>query len=72
VDYALRRRFAFIDIKPAFSHSGFNDLLRSNNVSPSLISKIKERLEDLNIVISGDDNLRKWFSVGHSYFCNAV
>jgi len=72
VDYALRRRFVFIDIKPAFNQPGFEELLKSNRVSSSLISKIKNRMEDLNNVIAGDDNLRKWFSVGHSYFCSPI
>jgi 5-methylcytosine-specific restriction protein B len=70
VDYALRRRFVFIDMKPAFSHIGFTELLMSYNVSDSLIAKIRSRMEDLNAIISGDDNLGKWFSVGHSYFCS--
>jgi 5-methylcytosine-specific restriction protein B len=70
VDYALRRRFVFIDMRPAFSHKGFAELLKSNNVSDSVITKIRSRMEDLNAIISGDDNLGKWFSVGHSYFCS--
>jgi len=72
VDYALRRRFVFIDIKPAFNHFGFEELMKSNKVPSALVSKIKSRMEDLNNIISGDDNLRKWFSVGHSYFCSPV
>lgn len=69
VDYALRRRFVFIDIKPAFSNKGFEVLLRSNNVSDTIIAKIRSRMEDLNAIISADNNLGKWFSIGHSYFC---
>lgn len=72
VDYALRRRFVFLDIKPAFNQHGFDELLKSNKVPVSLISKIKVRMEDLNNVIAEDDNLKKWFSVGHSYFCSPV
>jgi 5-methylcytosine-specific restriction protein B len=68
VDYALRRRFVFVDVKPAFSHPGFEELLKANKVSDSLIKMIQERMEDLNNTIAGDDNLRKWFTVGHSYF----
>lgn len=70
VDYALRRRFVFIDLKPAFKHPGFDKLLKSNHVLPSVIEKIKIRMDELNTVISGDDNLGKWFSIGHSYFCS--
>ena len=33
---------------------------------------IRERMEDLNNTIAEDDNLRKWFTVGHSYFCTPV
>jgi len=70
VDYALRRRFVFINVKPAFSNKGFEELLRSNNVSDTIIAKIRSRMEDLNASISADNNLGKWFSVGHSYFCS--
>ena len=72
VDYALRRRFAFINIKPAFTQPEFEKLLTANGVSPTLISKIVNRMEELNKVISGDDNLRKYYSVGHSHFCHPV
>jgi 5-methylcytosine-specific restriction protein B len=72
VDYALRRRFVFVDVKPAFSHSGFEELLKTNEVPGLLIKKIRERMEDLNNAIAGDDNLRKWFTIGHSYFCTPV
>ncbi|MDO9580355.1 MAG: hypothetical protein Q7J06_07275 [Bacteroidales bacterium] len=44
VDYALRRRFVFIDVKPAFSNMGFEKLLRSHNVSDTIISKIRSRM----------------------------
>jgi 5-methylcytosine-specific restriction enzyme B len=72
VDYALRRRFVFVDVKPAFNHSGFEELLKKNNVPKLLIEKIRDRMEVLNSTIAGDDNLRKWFTVGHSYFCTPV
>lgn len=72
VDYALRRRFVFVDVKPAFSHPGFGELLKTNKVPDALIKMIKDRMEDLNDTIAGDDNLRKWFTVGHSYFCTPV
>lgn len=72
VDYALRRRFAFVDIKPAFNHPAFEESLASNGVASTLISKIVNRMEELNKVIAGDDNLRKYYSVGHSHFCHPV
>lgn len=69
VDYALRRRFAFIELEPAFSHPGFQKHLNDQKVSNKLIGLIVERLATLNAVISKDKNLGKGFKIGHSYFC---
>ncbi len=69
VDYALRRRFAFVDIMPRFNGK-FRDYLKKNSVSPELIEQITERMEALNQQITGDDHLRKYFTIGHSYFCS--
>ena len=70
VDYALRRRFIFIDINPSFHDSRFASLLSNNGVNDSLIHRIISRFDDLNATISGDDNLGRWFAIGHSYFCS--
>jgi 5-methylcytosine-specific restriction protein B len=69
VDYALRRRFAFIELDPAFRHTGFQQHLRDKKVSKELIGLITERLDALNEVILKDKNLGKGFKIGHSYFC---
>lgn len=69
VDYALRRRFVFVDINPAFHDPRFASLLMENGINNNLITKIISRLDDLNQTISGDNNLGRWFSIGHSYFC---
>lgn len=67
IDYALRRRFAFIEMEPGFKTDGFNaykdDL--GNRPFNALISCI----EELNRCISNDDSLRKDYCIGHSYFC---
>ncbi len=70
VDYALRRRFNFIDINPSFNDPRFAKLLSINGVDDDLINRIISRFNDLNAVISEDDNLGRWFSIGHSYFCS--
>ena len=70
IDYALRRRFCFFRIKPAFETKQFSDYLKSNGVSNSLISKINERFISLNKIISDDQSLKDGFCIGHSYFCN--
>ena len=68
LDYALRRRFAFYDMKPAFDSEQFKEYQNklNNNKFNSLIEKIKE----LNKVISEDGSLVVGFCIGHSYFCN--
>ncbi len=69
VDYALRRRFAFIDLEPEFNDR-FEEFLADRGVDESLIRVIKDRLRSLNDEIAGDaHNLGKGFCVGHSFFC---
>lgn len=69
VDYALRRRYAFINIMPAFNDK-FRNYLMSRKVPKDLTDLIIDRLTDLNKTIKKDDNLKEWFGIGHSYFCN--
>lgn len=71
VDYALRRRFSFIDVEPAFNTEEFNNYLSANGVSDELISKINYSMKILNDEIEKDDiELGKGYKIGHSYFCN--
>ena len=69
IDYALRRRFSFFDIEPAFDSEGFSNYQKefSNKTFNELIEKIKK----LNEAITLDQSLGKGFCIGHSYFCNA-
>ena len=67
LDYALRRRFAFYDMKPGFDTDGFckyKDGLHSDRFN-RLISEIGR----LNTAISDDESLGEGFCIGHSYFC---
>ena len=68
IDYALRRRFSFFDIEPAFDSEGFSNYQKefSNKTFNELIKKIKK----LNEAIAQDQSLGKGFCIGHSYFCN--
>lgn len=71
VDYALRRRFAFVDVRPGFHHEGFARRLSALGVSPSLLARIVARLSRLNERIAEDPSLGEGFCIGHSYFCHA-
>ena len=67
IDYALRRRFAFYNIKPAFDSAGFQNIVKNsgNNQFKALVECVKE----LNEEISADESLGDGFRIGHSYFC---
>jgi 5-methylcytosine-specific restriction protein B len=72
VDYALRRRFRFLTLKPAFDTKLFQQHLRERKAEENLIQKIVTRLQGLNQEISADEkNLGPGYQIGHSYFCSA-
>lgn len=68
LDFALRRRFAFFEIKPAFSSNVFNEYRIGLN-DPKLDNLI-ECVKALNEKITEDESLGEGFCIGHSYFCN--
>jgi len=68
VDYALRRRFAFVHLSPVYD-SSFKDFLRAKGHSENLISFICANVPKVNKKISDDINLGTGFQLGHSYFC---
>lgn len=67
MDYALRRRFAFFTMEPAFASDGFCRYIDQKN-SPKLRALI-EQVQKLNLEIDADESLGKGFEIGHSYFC---
>ena len=70
VDYALRRRFSFIELEPMFESLKFSKHLKSIQIEEDVIEKIIKRISDLNEKISEDTkNLGKGYRIGHSYFC---
>lgn len=67
LDYALRRRFSFISMEPAFQsdeNNGFAEYL-ADLKWPKLKSVIAT-VKELNVAIK--DSLGKGFMIGHSYF----
>jgi len=67
LDYALRRRFAFFEISPAFGSSGFRAY--RTKVNNPKFDRLIATVEQLNDVIANDDSLGEGFCIGHSYFC---
>ena len=70
VDYALRRRFRFITLRPEFSSAAFQAYLANAEAKPELVMKIVARMNALNEAIAADTkNLGPGYQIGHSYFC---
>ncbi len=70
VDYALRRRFVFHSLAPAFSSKKFSAFLTKQGVPKKITKHIKQCLIALNKDIVADvQALGKGFEIGHSYFC---
>lgn len=69
VDHALRRRFSFIDIAPAFGQPSLKDWLE-RYWEDDVAAAIDLRLLELNRIIAGDHDLGAGFRIGHSHFCD--
>nr|MCA8838194.1 AAA family ATPase [Pseudomonadota bacterium] len=67
VDLALRRRFAFIDLKPEFNDLWYDWAQTKFDIDVETLDTIKNRMKALNKNISGDSSLGPQFQVGHSY-----
>lgn len=64
IDYALRRRFSFVDMEPGFDTDGFKEYLnsKSSDTMKALVEEIKQLNDDIK------EKLGKGFCIGHSYF----
>ena len=71
MDYALRRRFSFFEIDPAFKNDKFKAHFQTFLSNNKVIKAVIDRMTELNDKIADADNsgLGKGFCVGHSYFC---
>ncbi len=70
MDYAMRRRFAFVTLEPQFGKDVFVRWLGNKGVPDTMIERINSRMSALNEVIASDSSLGRNFAVGHSYFCD--
>lgn len=68
IDYALRRRFAFYEMKPAFESEGFREY--QYGLENDKFNKLIDCVISLNQKIADDESLGEGFCIGHSYFCN--
>jgi hypothetical protein len=69
VDYALRRRFAFVTLEPAFDSPAFGNWLKERHASDELIERIRAKIGSVNAVIEKERDLGPGFRIGHSFFC---
>jgi len=67
VDYALRRRFAFLPLHPIFNDRFANYLMRV--LPKEFVEKLIEKMTQLNETITNEQHLGTGFTIGHSYFC---
>ncbi len=70
VDYALRRRFAFVTLNPALDSPAFEAWLKKDGASPSLIGRLRARVKELNDAIMAERDLGSGFRIGHNFFCS--
>lgn len=68
IDYALRRRFAFFDLKPGFDSDGFKQY--QDELSDEAFDNLVSVMKELNYDIKQDESLGEGFRIGHSYLCN--
>lgn len=67
VDMALRRRFAFVDLKPCFTQPWRDWLVNQCGMDTLFVSEIEQRMTRLNADITADLSLGVQFCVGHSF-----
>lgn len=70
IDYALRRRFSFVEIEPGFDSEGFKRYQAS--LASGAFNRLIDAVKALNKKIGSDDSLGNGFCIGHSHFCNQM
>lgn len=67
IEVALRRRFAFVSLTPAFNNK-WKEMLQETGVSDTLVERILLTIEKLNKEIVSDYQLGSGYAIGHSFF----
>jgi 5-methylcytosine-specific restriction protein B len=66
VDFALRRRFAFIDLEPRFGEA-WRSWCAHRGIENGMLAEIEARIGVLNAEITAAISLGPQFRIGHSY-----
>lgn len=66
VDFAFRRRFAFVSLEPVFDEKWLK-WCEESGMDKEILSRIQERMIKLNKEIAEDRALGEQFKIGHSY-----
>ena len=70
MNVAMRRRFAFAELRPRFDTPKFERWLEETAKMPKwLRSWITQRMVELNDAITEDPSLDRQHAIGHSFFC---
>lgn len=67
VDFALRRRFAFVNMEPELGEPWLGWVHEQSGIDRDALLQIKTKLDSLNQAIADDPNLGPQFRIGHSF-----
>ncbi|MCA0984310.1 AAA family ATPase [Halobacillus yeomjeoni] len=67
IEVALRRRFAFVTLKPVFNDK-WEATLKRSGVSDEMVSRIESAIKRINDEIISDFQLGEGYAIGHSFF----
>ncbi len=71
IDHALRRRFAFVDLVPAFGSVELTAWL-GRSWEAEVAQHLVDRIQELNALIAADADLGVGYCIGHSHFCDVA
>jgi len=67
VDYALRRRFAFVELEPRLGKTWRDWVSGQCGITTEILDEIERRILALNEAITADSSLGRQYRIGHSY-----